>query len=56
MILYKNLFENPGKQIKTKRMMHVKIMLERTIRSKTGKNFTPELKTNLSLLTVDTNW
>lgn len=46
--MYRNLFEDLGKKIKTKRLMLVKSMVERTIRWKTGKNSMPELKTNLS--------
>ena len=51
--LYKNSFEDPGKQINTNRLMHVKSMVKKMIRSKIKKRSMPELKTKLSLLTVD---
>ena len=51
--LYKNSFEDPRKQINTNRLMPVKSMVKKMIRSKIEKSSMPELKTNLSLLTVD---
>ena len=50
--LYRNLFEDPGKQINTKILMLVKSMVERTIKLKVGKNSMPKLKTILSLLVI----
>ena len=51
--LYKNSFEDPGKQINTNRLMHVMSMVKKMIRSKTEKNSMPELKTNLLLLVIN---
>ena len=51
--LYKNLFEDPRKQINTKILMPMNSMVEKTIRLKTGKNWMPELKTNMSLLVIN---
>ena len=51
--LYKNSFEDPGKQINTNRLMLVESMVKKTIKSKTKKNLIPELKTNLLLLVIN---
>ena len=52
-IMYRNLFKDPGKQINTKRLMLVKSMVERMISLKDGKKLMPESKTNLSLLVIN---
>ena len=51
--MYKNSFEDPGKQINTNRLMPMKSMVKKMIRSKIEKNSMPELKTNLMLLVIN---
>ena len=53
--LDRNSFEDPGKQINTNRLLPVKSMVERMIRLKNENNLMSELKTNLSVLTIDTD-
>lgn len=53
--LYRNSFEDLGKQINTNRPMPMKSMVKKMIRSKIEKSLMPELKSNLSLLIVDTD-
>ena len=49
--LFKNSFEDPGKQING--LMPMKSMVKKTTRSKIEKNSMPELKTNLLLLVIN---
>ena len=53
--LYRNSFEDLGKQINTNRPMPMKSMVKKMIRSKIEKSLMPELKTNLSLFTIHTD-
>ena len=51
--LYRNSFEDLGKKINTNRLMLVKSMVKKMIRSKIEKNSMPKLKTNLLLLVIN---
>jgi len=55
MTLYRNSFEDLRKHINTNRWILVKIMVKKMIKLKIEKRSMPKLKTNLLLLTIDTN-